>query len=151
VWLVHFQGVNIMVAVDRRRFLSGSGLLAAGAASCRRSGKKLDVFPTAAAGGWTRVALRDLPVAASPDPVPRRAVRRAQEAAYQGPGRLNARAYLLTSPAIALDLIQRWRPSADTVFFSRGSVFVVVNWRQAERKALQAFIRDVESRLPQSP
>ena len=46
-----------------------------------------------------------------------------------------------------MDLAQRWRPSADTVFFYRGRYFVVVKWQQADRKALQEFVRELEKRL----
>jgi len=75
-------------------------------------------------------------------------VRRLEAASYEGAGKLDARAYELTASAVALDLAQRWQPSADTVFFYRGRYFVVVKWDQAERKALQEFIREVEARLP---
>jgi len=43
-----------------------------------------------------------------------------------------------------VELSQRWKPSADTVFFSRGPYFVVVKWQAAERGPLQAFVREVE-------
>ena len=55
--------------------------------------------------------------------------------------------YELSSPGVGLDLVQRWRPSADTVFFYRGRYFVVVKWQQADRKALQEFVRELEKRL----
>ena len=107
----------------------------------------MDAFPETAAGGWRRASLRDVPVSEAPDPVPRTAVERLQTAVYQGPGELEARAYQLTSPAVGLDLAQRWRPSADTIFFNRGKYFLVVKWRQADRQALQAFVRELETRL----
>jgi hypothetical protein len=107
----------------------------------------LDVFPDAVAGVWHRVELRDVPVSESPDPVPRTAVKRVQFAAYDGPGRLEARAYELTSAETGLDLAQRWRPSADTVFFWARNYFVVLRWQQADRKALQQFTSVLEKRL----
>ena len=99
------------------------------------------------AGVWKRTALVNPPASSTPDPVPRTAVNRLQTATYAGPGKLEARAYELDSPAVALDLVQRWRPSADTVFFYRGRFFVVVKWDQADRKALEAFVRELEARL----
>ena len=107
----------------------------------------MDVFPETAAGDWHRVALRDLPAAQPLDPIPLTAVKRAQEASYDGPGKLTARAYELTSSEIGLDLAQRWRPSADTVFFWARKYFVVVKWQQADRKALQQFTGALEKRL----
>jgi len=68
-------------------------------------------------------------------------------ATYEGPGKIEARVYALSSPAVGLDLAQRWRPSADTVFFYRGRYFVVVKWQEAERKALEAFVKELEQRL----
>jgi hypothetical protein len=79
--------------------------------------------------------------------VPRSAINRLQIATYEGPGKLEARAYELDSPAVALDLSQRWRPSADTVFFYRDRYFVVVKWQEADRKALEAFVHELQSRL----
>ena len=110
------------------------------------------LFPENAAGGWHRTADRELPVSEAPDPVPRTSVDRLQIASYDGPGHLQARVYALSSPAVGLDLAQRWRPSADTVFFNRGRFFVVVKWQTAERKPLEAFIHQLEQSLgPNQP
>jgi hypothetical protein len=106
-----------------------------------------DLLPETVAGVWHRAATRDLPVSDAPDPVPRTSVERLQVTAYEGPGKLEARVYELSSPGVGLDLAQRWRPSADTVFFYRGRYFVVVKWQQADRKALEEFVRELERRL----
>ena len=129
----------------RRRDLLWLALLIGG---CRRSAPPVILFPDSM-GAWRRTGLRDVPVSEAPDPVPRASVTRLQAAVYEGPGKLEARAYELISPAAGLDLVQRWRPSADTVFFYRGQYFVVVRWERAERKALQTFVRELESRLPE--
>ena len=105
------------------------------------------LFPATAAGVWQRTALAEVPVSEAPDPVPRTSVERFAVASYQGPGKIEARVYALTSPAVGLDLAQRWRPSADTVFFYRDRYFVVVKWQEADRNALEAFVRDLEARL----
>ena len=106
-----------------------------------------DFFPETVAHVWRRAAVRNLPVSEAPDPVPRLSVKRLQVAAYEGPGKLEARVYELSSFEVGLDLVQRWRPSADTVFFNQGRYFVVVKWQQADRKALQEFVRELEKRL----
>lgn len=116
-------------------------------AGCRSEPPMPDLFPPNVAGVWRRTGLANPPLSATPDPVPRSAVNRLQTATYEGPGKLEARAYELDSSAVALDLVQRWRPSADTVFFYRGRFFVVVKWDQAERKSLEAFVRELETRL----
>jgi hypothetical protein len=109
------------------------------------------LFPETAAGGWRRTAVREMPVSESPDPVPRNSVDRLAVATYEGPGKLEARVYALSSPEVGLDLAQRWRPSADTIFFYRGRYFAVVKWQQAERKALEAFVRQLEEALGLPP
>ena len=133
--------------MTRRTWLRGSAALASSyAVSCHRTPAP-DLFPPVVAGAWRRTSLANVPVSDAPDPVPRTSVERLQVAGYEGPGKLEARAYELESPAVALDLVQRWRPSADTVFFYRDRYFVVIKWQQADRKALEAFIRDFQSRL----
>jgi hypothetical protein len=119
--------------------------LLAGCGQTRRPA--VEPFPETVDGGWLRKDRRDVPVSEAPDPVPRTAVRRLEIAEYAGPGKLEARAYELTSKEVGLDLAQRWRPSADTVFFWTGTYFIVVKWQEADRKALQAFTREVEKRL----
>ena len=47
-----------------------------------------------------------------------------------------------------LDLVQHWRPSADTVFFNPGRYFVVIKWQQAERKAPGFRVGDAEAVRP---
>jgi hypothetical protein len=106
-----------------------------------------DLLVETVAGVWHRTALERPPVSDAPDPVPRSAVEQFQTATYEGPGKIEARVYALDSPAVALELVQRWRPSADTVFFYRGRYFVVLKWQDADRKALQAFMADLEKRL----
>jgi hypothetical protein len=122
-------------------------LLALALAACGRTERMSDLFPEVAAGEWRRTSLRDLAGGESPDPVPRTSVDHVQIATYEGPGKLDARVYRLSSAAVGVDLAQRWHPSADTVFFNQGRYFVVVKWQGAERKALQAFVRELEGRL----
>jgi hypothetical protein len=115
-------------------------------AACRPAAP-LNVLPETM-GPWKRTSLRETPASDSPDPVPRTSVERFETATYEGPGKLQARVYELSSSGVALDLAQRWRPSSDTVFFYRGRYFVVVKWEQAERRALEDFIRELEKVLP---
>ncbi|MBZ5619679.1 MAG: hypothetical protein LAQ69_13290 [Acidobacteriia bacterium] len=122
--------------------------LALALSACREKAPPLDLFPESMANVWRRSTLVELPVSEAPDPVSRTSVRRLQTAVYEGPGKLEARAYELTSSAVGLDLAQRWRPSADTVFFYQGRFFVVVKWQEADRQALRDFLRELEKRIP---
>jgi hypothetical protein len=129
-----------------RAWIGLASLLALGGA-CRENTAPLGLLPERAAGGWRRISLRQTPVSEAPDPVPRNAVTRLETAQYEGPGKLEARVYELSSPEVGVTLAQRWRPSADTVFFSRGRFFVVVKWQQAERQALRDFVRELEGEI----
>ena len=100
------------------------------------------------AGAWHRTSTVELASAAPPDAVPPTAIERIRTASYEGPGKLAARVYQLTSPAVALDVAQRWRPVPGTVFFYKDRFFVVVQWQTADRKALQEFVGALEKRFP---
>jgi hypothetical protein len=122
--------------------------ITAALAACGKQPRAIDVFPQTI-GPWRRTSLREPGLGETSDPVPQSSVRRVQAATYEGPGKLEARAYELTSSAVGLELAQRWRPSADTVFFWAKQYFVVVNWQEASRKALQEFTSTLEKRLNQ--
>src|SRR3982750_581605 len=83
---------------------------------CSRPTPMPDVFAPELAG-WHRTSVRDLPPAQQPDAIPANLIQQIRTATYEGPGKLEARVYGLTSSASALDLVQRWEPRPDTVFF----------------------------------
>ena len=99
-------------------------------------------------GAWHRRSAGELPPALEPDSIPRAAVERIRAASYEGPGRLDARLYQLTSPAVALDVVQRWKPAPGTVFFYSGRFFVLIRWQTADRRALREFVGALEKKLP---
>jgi len=134
--------------MTQRAWIAAAGLMIL-AAACRENTTPLSLLPPDVAGGWRRTSLSQTPVSDAPDPVPRSAVTRLETAEYSGPGKLEARVYELTSPEVGTTLAQRWRPSADTVFFSRGRYFVVVKWQQADRTALRDFVRALEMSIKQ--
>src|ERR1035437_8367540 len=100
-----------------------AGLLAL-ASGRRAPAPTPDIF-TAGGGAWHRPSVSELP-AAAPGPVPPADIERTRAASYEGPGKLDARVYQLTSPAVALDVVQRWKPAPDTVFFYKDRFFVLV-------------------------
>ena len=130
-----------------RRVLVAAALLAAGCG--RPAVPPADPLPEAL-GEWRRTALANKPFADAPDPIPRGSAKSVRTASYGGPGKVEVTLYELTSSAAALDAVQRWRPAASTVFFYREEFFVVVEYRDADRKAVNAFLRDLDRHLTPS-
>jgi hypothetical protein len=116
-------------------------------AACRPAVKSMpDLFPQNA-GLWRRTSVRELKPAEAPDPVPQASIEQIRAATYEGPGKLDARVYQMSSSAVALDLVQRWQSAPDTVFFYADRSFVVVSWQSAERNPLHEFVGVLEKRL----
>ena len=105
-----------------------------------------DMFPETV-GAWHRTSLRELKASEAPDPVPQAGIEKLSDATYEGPGKLDARVYQMSTSAVALDVVQRWRPAPDTIFFYADRFFVVVAWQSAERKSLQDFVASLEKKL----
>ncbi len=98
-------------------------------------------------GGWQLVEAHDLKEGDAPDPVPRSAIVQVRTATYKGQGELEAHVYLLDAESTGRTLSQRWRPSADTVFFDSGPYFVVIRWQAGDRRALQSFVAEMQKIL----
>jgi len=109
-----------------------------------------DLFPETI-GVWHRTAASEPAAASAPDGIAPALVEKVRAASYEGPGRLEVRAYQLTSPAVALDLVQRWHATADTVFFYQDRFFVVLKWQTADRNALQQFVAALDAKLKAKP
>jgi hypothetical protein len=129
-------------------FLSALALLLA---ACHHAPAPMpDIFPENA-GLWHRTSVHELSAAEAPDPVPQAAIEKLRAASYEGPGKLDARVYQMSTPAVALDVVQRWHAAPDTIFFYADRFFVVVQWQSADRKALQEFVALLEKRLNAKP
>jgi hypothetical protein len=124
--------------------------LAALAACGSKTATMPDLFPESV-GSWHRTAAPELTAAAAPDGIDAALVEKVRAATYEGPGKLEARAYQLTSSAVALDLVQRWHATADTVYFYQDRFLVVLKWQTADRKALQEFVAALDAKLKAKP
>jgi hypothetical protein len=136
-------------------------LLVAALVGCARPTPMPDVFPETL-GGWHRVGpVREL--AQPPDAIPAQNIQAIRTASYDGPGKLDARVYALPTPAVALDVVQRWRPRPNTLFFYSDRFVVVVQCLTIDKppgmsmmpstlnSALQAFMSALEKRFPAAP
>jgi hypothetical protein len=121
-------------------------VLAAALAACSRPAVRGPLLPETA-GDWRRGEVRELPVSAAPEIMPRASVKRILAANYEGPGKAEATVYEMSSSAIGLDMAQRWRSAADSVFFYRDQYFVVVKWEGAGRTSVGALVRALEKNL----
>src|SRR5581483_3379506 len=119
----------------RLRFCVILALLASACGRTERTPESL--LPPVVDGVWQRKELHE--TSSSPA-----SAKRAYEAAYAGPGYLTAVVYELDSSAKALDLAQRWKPAADTVFFCHLGSFALGKWDRADRRALNGFVRALQ-------
>jgi hypothetical protein len=101
-----------------------------------------------AIGAWHRTSVTDLPPSAATGVLSATPVERIRTATYEGPGRLEARMYQLSTAAAAIDVVQHWKPAPDTVFFYSDRFFVVIQWQTADRKALHEFVGALEKKFP---
>jgi hypothetical protein len=112
----------------------------------RTAAPRANLLPDAV-GEWKRAGLNERAAAPANDVIPKTSVNRVLTGVYSGPGKLDVALFDLTSSATALDAVQRWRPAADTIFFFQDRYFVVVQYQTADRKALNAFVRDLSGHL----
>jgi hypothetical protein len=127
------------------RFQYAVALLVAALAGCARPTPMPDAFPETL-GEWHRVGpVRD--IRERQNEIPVRTVEATRAATYEGPGRLDVRVYALATPAVALDVAQRWTPRPGMVFFYSDRFLVVVQWQRAGKKELQGFLSDLEKRF----
>ena len=128
--------------MTRRWLLLVPAVLLAG---CRKGVPRDNLLPEAL-GAWKRTSLARV---SAPDTnvIPPASIRRVQSAGYAENGKVDVTLYELTSSAAALDAVQRWRPAADTVFFYRDDLFVVIKYKDSDRKALNAFVAALDIHL----
>ena len=111
-------------------------------AACRAPRPAPLAFPESV-GAWK---LKQAHEVAASEPIRRLGLKTAKGAEYEGPGKIVAEAYELTSSAAAFEAEQQWRPLADTVAFHRDVYFFVIHWENADRSAVSAFVREMEKR-----
>lgn len=114
---------------------------------CTKTGASVPPLPESAPGGWHRVALQEAPLAAAPELVRQTGLRQWWKAEYAGPGSVHLQVYALNSGASGLDLVQKWKPAANTVTFYTDRYFTAIDWDGADRVALRSLISAVQKSL----
>ena len=111
--------------------------------ACGRKAPPPEFAPTLA-GVWQLKMTQSFPPGSAPEPIGRQGARAWWRASYAGPGSATVELYELASSAAGLDLVQRWRPVADTVVWYTPRYFVVVRWQSQDRNAVAEFIRALQ-------
>jgi hypothetical protein len=104
-------------------------------------------FPPTVAGSWQLKGSQSFPATSAPELIRKLGTRGWWSATYEGSGSTTVELYELTTPAVGLQLVQEWRPVADTVVWYTVRYFVVVRWRSADRIAIGAFIRALQKQF----
>jgi hypothetical protein len=130
--------------MTRREWL----ILFVSAAGCRRPAPPPeDLLPTALRGGWERVEAVALPAEAAPELVRELGLRRAIRAVYRSRAELQVHVYEMTTTAAAFELLQKWRPAENTVYFHYLEYFVVTESDEVDREGLLEFSGFLEHAL----
>jgi hypothetical protein len=128
--------------MPRRRYL----FLTIALACCGSTARPL-VLPQTLADVWTLGSSRTEPAATAPEMVRAIGTRQWVAATYQGPGKVDLAIYELTSSAGGLEIVQKWRPQANTVVFHTDRYFVVVKYDAADRAPITALITALQKFL----
>lgn len=104
-------------------------------------------LPEAISGGWHLAFLQEEPPDSAPYPVPRAGLRKWWKAQYDGPATVRLQIYELRAATAGLDLVQKWRPAANTVTFYTDRYFTVVDWDRADRDSLRSLVGRLEKAL----
>jgi len=101
-------------------------------------------FSPTIAGAWQLKGSQSFPAASAPELIRKIGTRGWWSATYEGPGSATVELYELTSSAGGLQMVQEWRPVADTVVWYTPRYFVAVKRRNSDRSAVSAFVRAIE-------
>lgn len=122
-------------------------LLAALGAACRRPDESSELLPINL-GAWRRLAVEYVPAEEYPEPYKRQGLKRARRAIYQGSVRVTATVYEFGAPAVAFELVQKWRPRPRTTVFHQGPYLVVLESASGDVEALNRLAGELEGALP---
>jgi hypothetical protein len=116
-------------------------------AGCDRVPVSPETLMPPALAGWNRLELSSEPLCSAPPEVRALGLQQAHRAAYRGPGTLYVTLYSMSSSTSAFELAQKWKPATDAAVFYQENHFVVIDWRDAPRSAVQAFVNALQKHL----
>src|SRR4051794_38066487 len=92
---------------------------------CHLSETTQPAFPKSVSPGWRLSEVARADVASAPEPVRAARPKAYWKATYLGPGVAHAHIWALSGPS-GLDLVQKWRPEANTVVFYTDRYFAAM-------------------------
>jgi hypothetical protein len=114
--------------------------------ACGSAPRPLEL-PQTLANVWTLQSSRAEPAATAPEMVQAIGTRGWTAATYQGPGKVDLAIYRLTSEPGGLEMVQKWRPQANTVVFYTDRYFAVVKYDAPDRMPVNALITALQKVL----
>jgi hypothetical protein len=114
--------------------------------ACGSSPRPL-ALPQTLANVWTLQSSRTEPAGTAPEMIRAIGTRGWTAATYQGPGKVDVAIYRLTSEPGGLEMVQKWRPQANTVVFYTDRYFVVVKYEAPDRAPVNALITALQKLL----
>ncbi|HUQ91488.1 MAG TPA: hypothetical protein VM120_07390 [Bryobacteraceae bacterium] len=121
-------------------------LSALGFVACTNPGDKLEILPMTI-GEWRRKAVENIPVEEYPEDLKRLGVKRARRGIYQAANRVTASIYEFAVPAVAFELVQKWRPQPRKIVFDKGAYFVQLESDRDDNASLNMFAAALERGL----
>ena len=112
-----------------------------------KQGAAPPVFPASVADAWRLKSSQSFAAGSAPELVRKIGTRGWWRTVYEGPGTATVELYELTATPGGLEMVQRWRPAADTVVWYTTRYFVVVKWQSADRAAVGALVRSIEKQF----
>lgn len=98
-------------------------------------------------GAWKRVAVETIPPEEYHEDLRRLGVKRARRGIYQGDIRLTASVYEFGTPAVAFELVQKWRPQPRKMVFQQGDYFIILESEQDGHASMNSFASALEGFL----
>ncbi|MCZ2150557.1 MAG: hypothetical protein LC126_22640 [Bryobacterales bacterium] len=98
-------------------------------------------------GAWKRIAVETIPPEEYHQDLRSLGVKRARRGVYRGPIRLTASLYQFRAPAVAFELVQKWRARPGKLVFQQGDYFVILESGQDDHASMSSFASTLEGFL----
>lgn len=117
------------------------------AGGCFQRGENQELLPMSI-GEWRRVAVENIPAEEHSSELKRMGIKRTRRGIYaQGGTKVTASVYEYGAPAVAFELVQKFRPQPGRIAMHKGRYFVVLESAVADATARDRFASQLEGVL----